>query len=131
MPYSRTLADGGLIVSALPCTNSIGGAARVKYCPGIGGHSAPESTAAAFTLLSVQQVLATRAATVSPPSDWPAAAISWLFSTPDTRLSGWALSVSRLLSTKDMSAGWFTRSCSVAAVPSWQLVFGKVTAATR
>ena len=100
-----------------------------KYRPGIGGHSAPDSTAAALILVSVQQVLATRAATVLPPSDWPAAAISWLFRRPDNTLLGSALSFSRLLSTKDMSGGWFTRSFSFAAVTKLQLVLGNVTAA--
>jgi len=51
-----------LIVSALPGVNSIGGAPPGKYRPGIGGHSAPDSTATALSRRSVQQVLAARAA---------------------------------------------------------------------
>ena len=45
-------------MSAVPCTNSIGGARPGKYRPGIGGHSAPDSTATARTRWSVQQALA-------------------------------------------------------------------------
>ncbi len=110
--------------------NSIGGARPGKYRPGIGGHSAPDSTATALSRRSVQQVLAARAATVLPPSDWPAAPTSCGSSRPENRSPGRALSASSLVRTYDMSCGWFTRSASSASAPRWQLVRGKVTAAT-
>src|SRR5215472_8091870 len=69
------LSAGRLTLSASPCTKRMGGVVLVKYAPPIGGHSAPASTMAAVTARSRQQVLATSAATVSPPSDWPATAI--------------------------------------------------------
>jgi hypothetical protein len=54
---------------------SIGTGRLLKKVPGIAGHCAPDRTATAATRRSVQQVLAATAATVSPPSDWPATAI--------------------------------------------------------
>jgi hypothetical protein len=70
-------------------------------------------------------------ATVSPPSDWPAAATWRGFSRPEKKSPGAAFNVSGLPSTQDTSAGRFTRSGSYAAGPAWQLVSGKFTDATR
>jgi hypothetical protein len=96
----------------------------------MGGHSAPDSTATARSRRSWQQALAPSAATVSPPSDWPAAATSCGFSRPEKKSCRCALSASSCPSTYDTSPGWFTRSGSYAVAATWQLVRGKSTAAT-
>lgn len=51
---SCRLIHGGLIVSALPWVNGIGAAPPGKYFPGIGGRSAPDTTATALRRRSRQ-----------------------------------------------------------------------------